>query len=46
MRDRLLPESSDGAIAVMVLPSGRTSRVKSIVTFDGELEEAYRAACR
>jgi sulfate adenylyltransferase large subunit len=25
---------------VMVLPSGRTSRVKSIVTFDGELEEA------
>jgi sulfate adenylyltransferase large subunit len=26
---------------VMALPSGRTSRVKSIVTFDGELEEAY-----
>ena len=26
---------------VMVLPSGRTSRVKSIVTFDGDLEEAY-----
>jgi sulfate adenylyltransferase large subunit len=26
---------------VMVLPSGRTSRVKSIVTFDGELEHAY-----
>ena len=25
---------------VMVLPSGRTSRVKSIVTFDGELEQA------
>ena len=27
----------------MVLPSGRTSRVKSIVTFDGDLEEALRA---
>ncbi len=27
--------------AVRVLPSGRTSRVKSIVTFDGELEEAF-----
>jgi hypothetical protein len=26
---------------VMVLPSGRTSRVKSIVTFDGELETAH-----
>ena len=26
---------------VMVLPSGRTSRVKSIVTFDGELESAH-----
>jgi sulfate adenylyltransferase large subunit len=26
---------------VMVLPSGRTSRVKSIVTFDGELDEAH-----
>ena len=26
---------------ITVLPSGRTSRVKSIVTFDGELEEAY-----
>ena len=26
---------------VMVLPSGRTSKVKSIVTFDGDLEEAY-----
>lgn len=26
---------------VMVLPSRRTSRVKSIVTFDGELEEAF-----
>jgi sulfate adenylyltransferase large subunit len=25
---------------VMVLPSGRTSRVKSIVTYDGELEQA------
>ena len=25
---------------VMVLPSGRTSKVKSIVTFDGDLEEA------
>src|SRR5579883_1224469 len=25
---------------LMVLPSGRTSRVKSIVTYDGELEEA------
>ena len=27
--------------AITVLPSGRTSRVKSIVTWDGELEEAY-----
>ena len=27
--------------AVTVLPSGRTSRVKSIVTWDGDLEEAY-----
>ena len=26
---------------VMVLPSGRTSRVKSIVTFDGDLEVAH-----
>jgi bifunctional enzyme CysN/CysC len=26
---------------VMVLPSRKTSRVKSIVTFDGDLEEAY-----
>jgi sulfate adenylyltransferase large subunit len=26
---------------VMVLPSGRTSKVKSIVTFDGEFEEAH-----
>ena len=26
---------------VMVLPSGRTSKVKSIVTFDGDLQEAY-----
>jgi bifunctional enzyme CysN/CysC len=26
---------------VMVLPSGRTSRVKSLVTFDGSLEEAF-----
>jgi sulfate adenylyltransferase large subunit len=26
---------------VMVLPSGRTSRVKSIVTWDGELAEAF-----
>lgn len=26
---------------IMVLPSGRTSRVKSIVTFDGDLEEAH-----
>jgi sulfate adenylyltransferase large subunit len=26
---------------VMVLPSGRTSKVKSIVTFDGDLEEAH-----
>ena len=26
---------------VMVLPSRRTSRVKSIVTYDGELEEAF-----
>ena len=25
----------------MVLPSGRTSRVKSIVTYDGELTEAF-----
>jgi sulfate adenylyltransferase large subunit len=27
--------------AVTVLPSGRSSRVKSIVTWDGDLEEAY-----
>ena len=27
--------------AVTVLPSGKSSRVKSIVTFDGELEEAF-----
>ncbi len=27
--------------AVTVLPSGKTSTIKSIVTFDGELEEAY-----
>ena len=27
--------------AVTVLPSGRSSRVKSIVTWDGELEEAF-----
>jgi sulfate adenylyltransferase large subunit len=27
--------------AVTVLPSGRTSRVKSIVTWDGEIEEAF-----
>ena len=27
--------------AVAALPSGRTSRVKSIVTWDGELEEAF-----
>ena len=26
---------------VMVLPSGRTSRVRSIVTYDGELEQAF-----
>jgi len=26
---------------VMVLPSGRTSRVKSIITYDGELREAF-----
>ncbi len=26
---------------VKVLPSGKTSKVKSIVTFDGELEQAY-----
>ena len=26
---------------VMVLPSGKRSRVKSIVTYDGELEEAF-----
>jgi bifunctional enzyme CysN/CysC len=26
---------------IRVLPSGKTSRVKSIVTFDGELEEAF-----
>ena len=26
---------------ITVLPSGRSSRVKSIVTFDGELDEAY-----
>jgi len=27
--------------SITVLPSGRTSRVKSIVTWDGELEEAF-----
>ncbi len=27
--------------AITVLPSGRTSRVKSIVTWDGDLEEAF-----
>lgn len=27
--------------AVMVMPSGRTSRVKSIATYDGELSEAF-----
>src|SRR5581483_10590677 len=27
--------------AVTVLPSGRTSRVKSIVTWDGDLTEAF-----
>jgi sulfate adenylyltransferase large subunit len=27
--------------AIAVMPSGRTSRVKSIVTWDGELEEAF-----
>jgi sulfate adenylyltransferase large subunit len=27
--------------AVTVLPSGRTSRVKAIVTYDGDLEEAF-----
>ena len=27
--------------SIAVLPSGRTSRVKSIVTWDGELEEAF-----
>jgi hypothetical protein len=27
--------------AITVLPSGRTSRVKSIVTWDGELQEAF-----
>ncbi len=26
---------------VLVLPSGKTSRVKSLVTFDGDLEEAF-----
>ncbi len=26
---------------IAVLPSGRTSRVRSVVTFDGELEEAF-----
>jgi bifunctional enzyme CysN/CysC len=26
---------------IVVLPSGKTSRVKSIVTYDGELEEAF-----
>jgi bifunctional enzyme CysN/CysC len=26
---------------VMVVPSGKRSRVKSIVTYDGELEEAF-----
>ena len=27
--------------SIMTLPSRKTSRVKSIVTFDGELEEAF-----
>ena len=35
---------SSAATGVMVLPSGRTSRVKSIVTCDGDLEEALCAA--
>ena len=38
---RLLRECIKRGDRVMVLPSGRTSRVKSIVTFDGDLEEAY-----
>ena len=30
---------------VMALPSGKTSRVKSIVTYDGELDEAFPPQC-
>ena len=30
---------------VMALPSGKTSKVKSIVTYDGELEGAYPPLC-
>lgn len=30
---------------VMALPSGTTSKVKSIVTYDGELEEAFPPQC-
>lgn len=30
---------------VMALPSGKTSKVKSIVTYDGELEEAFPPQC-
>ncbi len=29
--------------AITALPSGKTSKIKSIVTFDGELEEAFAA---
>lgn len=31
--------------AVMALPSGKTSRVKSIVTYDGELDYAFPPQC-
>ena len=41
MPGRSLRESFKRGDRVMVLPSGRTSKVKSIVTFDGDLEEAY-----
>ncbi len=31
--------------ALMALPSGKTSKVKSIVTYDGELDEAFPPQC-
>lgn len=30
---------------VMALPSGKTSKVKSIVTYEGELEQAFPPQC-